>query len=90
MLVIGPLSECNVGSEMFAFYLDRLVDVHRFSPQILEVFSSEPDVESWYPMIAGFLWEPTSNVSIVSIMEIVMATNTARIFSSQTLSGEYP
>jgi hypothetical protein len=39
-LVIGPLFECEVGSEMFAFDLNRLVDVHRFSPQIFEVFSN--------------------------------------------------
>jgi hypothetical protein len=37
-LVIWPLFECELGSEMFTFYLDRLVDVHRFSPQIFEVF----------------------------------------------------
>jgi hypothetical protein len=36
-LVIGPLYECEIGSEMFAFYLDRLAGIHRFSPQILAV-----------------------------------------------------
>jgi hypothetical protein len=33
-LVIGPLSECEVGSEMFTFYLDRLADFHWFSPPL--------------------------------------------------------
>jgi hypothetical protein len=61
---LGRLFECEIGSEMFAFSLDRLADVHRFLPQILEIFS-EPDVENWYATSAGFLWEPTSNVSIV-------------------------
>jgi hypothetical protein len=60
---------------MFPFYLDRLVDAHRFSPQRLEVLFSEPDVENWYAMIAGFLWEPASNVSYVSIMETALATS---------------
>jgi hypothetical protein len=59
-LVTGQFSECEVGSKMFAFDLDRLADIDRFSPQMLEVLFSEPDSENGYAMIASFLWEPTS------------------------------
>jgi hypothetical protein len=56
---------------MFAFYLDRLADVHRFSPQILEILFCEPGIETLYVTIAGFLWEPTNDVSII---ETALAT----------------
>jgi hypothetical protein len=74
-LVIGPLFECEVGGEIFAFSLHLLADVHRFSPRILEALFSESDVANWYTTVAGFLWEPTSNVSIMAIMETAMVNS---------------
>jgi hypothetical protein len=43
-LIIEPPFDCELGSEMFIFYLNRLADVHRFLPQMLELLFSEPDI----------------------------------------------